>query len=310
MIFHIDASFTAIVTREQLSDICCAMIQGRQYVDCNSDIQKEITRAIDEHGSSSQKELFRKFRGFDITSELRHFLTVYSLDQDTSLAELNIILQKPSRVLVENGPFEWEVYKRIIGTYKSDRQFKNLFLLLEQAKHRGMLEHLHGGGYTTYPSLLQNLDNGEYKHVSRYKICILFDRDTDGAHLFDIQKNTLFQFLCGKKSTEMTEDDIYVLSQSTYIWHMWYKRTIENYFPDKQYSALGIDVSHFPVSNEARDYFKIDRDSANGYDKNKLSKLAEKMSRNDYEGNLKRFVVDGQQVSEIQLLLLKMIKII
>lgn len=310
MIFHIEKAFIDKVTDEQLADICCSMVQGRQYVDCSQEIQDRIIRAIEKHGSTLQKELFRKFKGFDVTGELRRYLTTYPLNQHTSLAALEIILRKPSRLLVENAPYEWEVYKRIIGTYKSDRKFKNLFLLLEQAKSIKMLTCLHGGGYTTYPALLRQQNKDEYRDVCRYKICVLFDRDTDNEHSFDGNKNALFQFLCGKKSNEVTDNDIYVLSQSPYIWHMWYKRAIENYFPGKQYSAHGIDTSLFPASALEQDYFKIEAGSASGYDKNKLPKLAEKMSRADYEVNLKRFGVNGDELSEMQLFLLKLVKII
>ena len=92
---------------------------------------------------------------------------------------------------------------------------------------------------------------------------------------------------------------------------MWYKREIENYFTDDCYIKENVDVSGFPTVSNQRDYFEIDKSSAPGYDKPLLSSVAEHMSRSDYDMIAsKKFLVNGELLSEIQLFLLKLVKII
>ena len=310
MIFQITDGFVETVTGQQLSDICCGMMQAGQYISCDGLVYDRIRQAISDHGSTSQKELLRHFQGFDVTVELRKYLTTHVLDQHTSVEDLRLLIQLPGKVVVENGPYEWPVYERIIEAYKHDRHFKNLFVLLGNAVKGGRLVSLHGGGCSTFPALIDQKEKGEYRHVSRWKLVALFDRDTDDSSSFDSQKNGLFRFFLGKDHASVCEGDIYTLSQRGYTWHMWYKRAIENYFSDEQYVAQGIDTSRFPMEAEKRDYFKIDAGSATGYGKNKLPLLAEGMGRAGFERGLKQFDIGGQKISEMQLFLLKLVKVV
>lgn len=311
MIFKFDSTFTDTITEQELSDICSLMIAKRQYIDCTESVKASICQAIENHGSTTQKELLYKYKRFDITNELRNYLQTIDLSSGViTLNELKSLLSQPSRLLVENGPYEWEVYKSLIGTYKNDRDFKNLFLLLEEAKHDQRITEYHAGGCTTFPAIIEQQNNSNYKNIAQYKFCTVFDRDSDDEHTYDKNKNNLFDFFCQKAHTNITENDIYTLIQNGYIWHMWYKRTIENYFPNQQYEKLDINTSNFPITPLKRDYFKINQHTANGYQKGSLPLLVEGMSRNDYEIGLKRFTINGKTISEIQLFLLKLVKVI
>lgn len=311
MIFKFDSSFIETMTEQELSDICSLMIDKKQYMDCNESVRTSIRQAIENHGSSTQKELFYKYKGFDITNELRNYLRTIILDNTTlTLKELKLLLSQPSRLLVENGPYEWGIYQSMMGTYKNDRKFKNLFQLLEKAKHEQRITEFHAGGYTTFPSIIEHQNRTNYENIAQYKFCAVFDRDTENERTYDRQKNALFRFFCQKDYTSIAETDIYTLIQTGYIWHMWYKRTIENYFPNQQYEKSDINTSKFPAAPLDRDYFKIDSNTADGYNKEKLPSLAEGMNRNDYETGLKQFIINGNDISEIQLFLLKLVKII
>ena len=158
--------------------------------------------------------------------------------------------------------------------------------------------------------MIEQQEQGPYENVFSEKSCIVFDRDTDDDVSFDSNKNALFQLFCNKKSDSVTDQDIYTLNQNPYHWHMWYKREIENYLTNDHYEENGVDVSGFPTELKQRDYFKIS-ESVPGYHKSKLSVIAEKMSRADYESlGLRFFTVNGLQISELQLFLLKLVKII
>jgi hypothetical protein len=89
---------------------------------------------------------------------------------------------------------------------------------------------------------------------------------------------------------------------------MWYKRSIENYFPNASYEAIGVNVAQLPVDRVDRDYYNFSQ--VNGYKKSHLSSLTYGMKRTDYEKELETFTVNGEQMTELQLLLLKLVKII
>lgn len=307
MIFNISTQFANSYLGRNLSDICCKMIYNRHYILCDSTTRGLITTSIKSHGSTSQKELFLQYKGFDITDEFRKYFTTINVDQ-FSYSKLDIMLTQPSRLLIENSYNEWNTYKSIMGAYKHDKKYKNLFIALEQAKNENRISYLHGGGYTTYVSLIEQNNSGDYSDVFKYKVCVIFDRDTNNASYYDMQKNTLFKFLCGKECTQIIDEDIYSLNQCTYIWHMWYKRSIENYFPNIRFQVVGVNTAVIPMDKDERDFY--DFSNATGYSKNKLAQLPQDMGRANYEKGLKKFVVNGEEMTELQLLLLKFVKII
>ena len=311
MIFKIDKTYAKTIEGATLSDLCCKMIEKGHYIDCESDTRSLIEKSIQSNASKTQMEWFRCFKGFSITAELRKYLTTISVDGNTySLDDLNRMIGKESRVLVENGPYEWNAFKKMIGVFERDRKYKNLFQLLVKARNNKYLLDLHCGGCSMIIALINQQEQGEYQNVFTVKSCTVFDRDTNDVS-YSREKNSLFRFFCNKDCTSIKEEDIYTFNQSPYHWHMWYKREIENYFTDECYAKEGVDVTDFPADLNDRDYFAIDKSSAPGYDKPKLSSVAEHMSRADYDTIAPRkFTVDGELLSEIQLLLLKLVKII
>jgi hypothetical protein len=307
MIFKITSLET--IKDTEIADICCGIIETGHYIDCNGEVRAHICRAIEQNGSTLQKELFRKYRRFDITHEVRKYFTTIDISNH-SVKELKIIYSKPSRLLIEHSANEWSVYQSMIGAYKNDRKYQNLFCELERAKNEQRISYLHGGGYGNYPALIRQNNEREYCNVFKYKVCIIVDRDTDTASYYDVNKNGLWLFLCNKNADSLTDDDIYVLNQPEYIWHMWYKRSIENYFPNERYAAIGVNVASIPLDRNDRDYYKFENGTPLGYNKNNLSKLPKGMGRTNYENGLKHFIVNGEDLSELQLLLLKLVKII
>ena len=140
------------------------------------------------------------------------------------------------------------------------------------------------------------------------KIGVLMDRDTDLGTVFPSRRQNLFEMLSGKQATVLANTDIYTLSQSVYVWHMWYKRAIENYFPATQFDNLGYPSASAPsvlVDWSYKNLGKISR-----YDKKHLSEVCFGMSRANYESNCAQFTVNGVNMSEMQLFLLKLVKLI
>lgn len=312
MIFKIDHNYATALQGATLSDLCCKMMEKGHFIDCDGNTLTLIIQSIRANASKTQAECFTKYKGFNITVELRKYLTTIYVDGTKySLEDLDRMVGKESKVLVENGPYEWGVYKAMMGVSQRDKKYHNLFELLILARNKGYLTDLNCGGCPMIPPMVHHQENGDYENVFALKSCIVFDRDTDDDVHFDPNKNGLFKLLCNKNNSSVSNNDIYTLNQSPYHWHMWYKREIENYFTDDCYIKENINVSGFPAVLNQRDYFKIDKSSAPGYDKPLLSSVAEHMSKSDYDRIAsKKFMVNGELLSEIQLFLLKLVKII
>lgn len=316
MIFEIDSNYAKSIQGAALSDLCCKMMEYGHYIDCDGRTFALITQSIRDNASTTQLDCFKKFKGFSLsgclTRELRTYLTTINVDGNAySLDDLERIICKESCVLLENGPYEWEVYKTMMSVYQRDRQYGNLFQLLVLARNKGFLVSLNCGGYGMVKPMIEQQEKGAYENVFSEKSCIVFDRDTDDEVSFDSNKNALFQLFCNKKSDAVTDQDVYTLVQSPYHWHMWYKREIENYLTDNHFKEIGVDTSNFPSNLQQRDYFKITPENASGYNKAKLPLIAKKMSKADYDSmGIKSFFINGVNMSEIQLFLLKLVKII
>lgn len=306
MIVNIDHNYACSATEHILSDQCAMIISNGHYINCTPETRNVITKAINTHGSASQKQLFRLYKGFDITEELRKYLTTIDINHYHTV--LKPLLESPSEVLIENSMYEWEVYKFLPDVYKHDPQFKNIFALISRAIKDRRLTYLHGGGHTQYGQIIEQKDHELYKGVYKMKCCAIFDRDTDDETYYDTNKNHHFKFFCKKDSQTISDNDIYSLNQTDgWIWHMWYKRAIENYFPKERYEKLSVSIDEDEIS----DYVNVGKKyTPKGYSKEMVPQLAKEMSRTMYESGLKHFIVNGIDMSEMQLLLLKFAKIV
>lgn len=308
MIFNVSQDYCATLSASERSELYSNIIAYGHYVDCDSGVRETFYQSVKDCGSKIQREMIKKDPSLRLNRQTRQYLTVMMVS-DFSKAQLELLIKKPARLMVENKVNEGPVYRSMIGTYANgDRSYRNPFIKLHQALKDGMLDFENGGGCSAYDQQMRSLNENEYRDVAKHKICMLADRDTEIENTFDQQKNPLFEMCCGKKYDEMTEADVYTLNMTGYIWHMWYKRAIENYFPDSQFAAIGADMTTMPAIPADRNYKKLG--DIIGYHKNQLPKLVEKMSYTMYENGLKHFYPDGKDMSELQMFLLKMVKII
>ena len=311
MIVNIDYEFLQECDDAWLSSICCKIISNGHYIKCDSRTRISIFDTVLIHGSSLEKELIKETRAFDYTGEQLKYLTVLNLN-DFSPKQSEVLFCNRSLLLVENSIYEWDVYKHMADSYKRDRSHPNLMRQLLSAMQKGRLSFLHCGGWTQCAQIIEQQENDIYVGLGKYKLCALMDSDCLSAEQIPNDKHKVYSYLCGqsdKRFTSYNIDKIYTLHQSPYIWHMWYKRAIENYFPNSAYETLGLDTSLLPIESQYRDYADIES-SVRGYAKSDLPTLSSVMSRKDYERGLKHFCVDGEDLSEIQLFLLKLVRII
>ena len=311
MIFTVSEQFVHNNDERLLAEFFCEALCNGHFIDCPDPVHDFMDGCIERHASSLQKETAKAALSSNyLTDALRRHLTCINADL-FNINDLRTMVDNPARILVENVTYESDVYKNMIGTYAHDRKFGAVFSHLNRAKHNQWILFVpSNSGFGGFQGVLDYTNRTDYKDVARYKICTIMDRDTDSATDYDNKKNGLFRLFCNKTSADITESDIYTLNMPNYVWHMWYKRAIENYFPNEQFEARGYDTSQFPADQAQRDYFKIDGNSSQRYSKDKLPTLTQGMSRDKYERGLKHFNVDGTDMSELQLLLLKFVKII
>lgn len=308
MIFRIDKTFTGKLSSQERSEFYCDIIGHGHYADCDDNVRDGFYADIEANGSTLQRDMAKKDPSLKLTTRMRNFLTTIDVGQFT-MDQLKLLTCRQAKLLVENEGYERPVYEDMIGVYaKSDRSYRSMFIKLNQALNDGMLTFQNGGGHGNYVSLLESFNEHDYRDVVDWKFCSLVDRDTENNLAFDANKNSFFRHMCGRDNTSLCDADIYSLSQSPRIWHMWYRRAIENYFPNKQFRYAKVDLKTMPSVPADRNY--KDLGSMNGYAKHKLPKLTTNMAYADYEHGLVHFQTTMGNVSELQLFLLKILRII
>ncbi len=318
MIFDIPTSFLLNCPAPDVSDIACDIARSDHFIQVDRDGYRIIREAVKEHGSTNQKESFRThLEKFDIPENLRRYLRIWKVREDCPVKVLSYMINEPARLVTENASHEWPVYRHFIDVYKSDPEFGTWFKILKKAKDNGRITSEHAGGTG---ELLKRADDEPFffgtENLRYFKTCVLFDRDTDDDHYYDGNKNHLFRTLAGKDHTSISENDIWTLSHHPLTWHMWYKRAIENYFPDEQYVNAGLNISALDgLTHIQRDYALIGGNKRNpplvtDYSKSSLPDLLPGLSRQKLERHLRKFTIDGTEMSEMQLFMLKLVKIL
>lgn len=311
MIFKISEQFAKECPPADLSEICSIAIKNRHFLLVNSPVRKKIRASVVQHGSTKQKQRFQQYRGFSPTQELKSFLTIIDVDASFHLDDLYYLVSQTALLVLENRHNEWQVYRDITALYAKESKFSNMFELLRIAQDKKLIDALNAGGtggiIDTVNDCAHITSSG---NLADKKVMSLFDRDTDDDSSYDGHKNSLFKYFNhGKENIQTQENDIFSLLQSPKIWHMWYKRTIENYFSNVQYEACGVKtivLQTFPC----RDYFKFEKNNPLGYQKSLLPNLTENLDWGEFDSAQKRFTINGKEMSEFELFLLKMVRII
>lgn len=311
MIFKISEPFAKACPAPDLSEVCCLIIKNRHFLVVNSHVRQLIRASIVQHGSTKQKQLFKEYHGFNPTLELRNYLTTINVDEVFPLSDLYYLATEAALLVVENSHNEWKIYKELTAYYAKQSEFSNLFELLRIAQEKKLIDALHAGGWSSIKDVVEDhayiVDSG---NLADKKLVSLFDRDTNDANSYDGNKNALFKFFNhGIDYLHIQESDVYSLSQTPKIWHMWCKRAIENYFPDLQYETCGIDISDLQACDD-RDYYKFEDNHPRGYKKAILSDLTNNLDLSEFNAGQKRFRINGKDMSEFELFLLKMVRTI
>ncbi len=320
MIFDISKEFAERVNPTDWCEVFQTIASNRHFILKKQEVYSVIKGKLTLGGAYLEK-IFKDYvsvSGFNPTHEHQRFLTTVTVGNDFEVNDFKQLASHPAYLICENNNYEWDIYKHFIELYTKDKEFKNIFLFLnEAAKSHKRLEAVSCGGNTqlipSYNSLQKRNPTFGMLHK---KCCFLFDRDTDfdkdpsGKDAFSYSNDSLFKFLNdGKKHDATSLSDIYTLDQPKYVWHMWYKRAIENYMPDYCYESFNVDISDWKNAT-SRDYFKVDKSTCRRYDKSKLHDICKLTSKEWLDNNTGTFEWRKYNFNEIQLFLLKLVKII
>ena len=315
MIFRIDRTSFSPMNQDKRLVFFHAVRRNHHLIDCaDRSVRDEIMKPF---GLMSPDDSIVRKGLFDISQKKKKYLTTIDVS-NYNMDQLILLAGEKARLMIENGPYEWPIYKEIARAYRKDPHFFNVAKWIYEAIKKHELYCLHGGGVNTFDALIGLEEDEVYtggtfakKHV------VIFDRDTNSPNQYDSNQNALFRRFCNKNSNALVDSDIYAFNQGNYIWHVWYKRAIENYFSNERFNGLRVGTNRVPVNQYARDYCKMDskdQGCLDNYSKRTMAQIAKDISWQEFENNLHEFEIsignESFRVSEFQLLLLKIAKII
>jgi len=283
---------------------------------------------LSDNERKNLKEFLSKKIHVTITSlhknHLRHL--VIGIDEDNE--EVNPenaykIIKERSKVIVENGINDWKFIQGICRKYSSGRTTRqSIYQLVNQAIKDGIIESENCGGVGEITKVTQRwVDDSRYKNIFQYKLMAIFDSDREEANELTRHKSKIEYF---KRIKISNIDDCNYESIDLIVWHMLYKRKIENYVPLNVLFASLASITPTQKENlnaktyEELDFLEYDEDNI-GIGERQIKEQFPKMfissfSYRDFEAKCehhKVFLAEANEsVSEIEQILLKIAKIL
>jgi hypothetical protein len=172
-----------------------------------------------------------------ITNLHRRHLTELKIGIDPSLDEIHPndaykIISEPSKVIVENGINDWKFIQGVCQKYSSGRaERKSIYQLIESAIKNETLESEHSGGAGEIIKISERLLNSSLSDIFKYKLMAIFDSDKSSQNAPIKYSKNIIEFFKQKDITVIEPTDYQYEHTDRFIWHILYKRKIENYVP-------------------------------------------------------------------------------
>lgn len=229
------------------------------------------------------------------------------------------LLQEPSKVILENGTNDWHFINGLIIKYSKYKKRKSIYKYLLKAVENKWIISENAGGKGQIIPRIRDLRLNRYEFIFGYKLMVLMDSDrnkpddlhADSKKIIEYLKNSLIPpALAQWENTDLV------------VWHILYKREIENYVPlEVLQENLGDDIEFLKLDK------KVDTELDFIKYSNVLPKVAVKsifpplflteFTRDKLEFRCKHHPVaielpNGtfEEVSEIEQILLKIAKIV
>lgn len=248
---------------------------------------------------------------FNVTSSNRNDLRCITIGYGSDMYtpdDVNIILNEPSIIVVENKRNDGSVIHRWAECYSDEDHIGDLNQMVLEALDKQRVRFINaGGGNGTIRKSIE--DNAiVYGHCPQIKITTVFDSDKSSIDDNETHNRSLIEFL----------------ESNNYTYHCLVKREMENYFPIEVFAACGLVNYGFEIPNYSKeewDYLEIkeDKDKRPGeleflsYEKKDLPNLSAKAEMKHFKKRVqhqKKHNSHYGEVDEIQHILLKIAKFV
>jgi hypothetical protein len=258
---------------------------------------------------------------------LTHFTIGLEKGEIHPIAAYRIIVER-SQIIVENGINDGKFLRGICEKYTNHKKRGNLYQLIKRAINNEWIEST-GGGIGEIEKVVEKwINSARYKDTHQYKIMTIFDSDRKAHDDFEVNPKALIKFLKGKeKNYKITFADCNYEPSDLIIWHILYKRKLENYVPISViFNSISTltdiqkeNLNKLPPST--LDFHEYNSDNI-GLGKDKIKDQFPEMfltpfSVNELENRCSHHKVSvvfpngtGEEISEMEQILLKIAKII
>ncbi|QSJ19796.1 hypothetical protein JYQ62_14435 [Nostoc sp. UHCC 0702] len=209
--------------------------EKREYIfDCN-----EIAKT---YLSLNERRIFKEFINKKIqkpiTSLHRQHLThiVIGIEKDHQEIHPNNasrIIKERSKIIVENGINDWKFIKGICQKYSTGKtKRRSIYQLIDQAIKDETIESDNSGGVGEVTKVIQHwIDKPRYHDIFKYKLMAIFDSDKHISNGFITPYKSKIAYFKAKKIKNIQAVDYEYEMTDLIVWHILYKRKIENYIP-------------------------------------------------------------------------------
>ena len=191
------------------------------------------------HLSTSQKVALKEFLSkksrISITSLHRQHLVCIVVGTDKDNEEMHPesayqLIKERSKIIVENGINDWKFIQGICQKYSSGKtKRRSIYQLVDKAIRDGAIEPENSGGVGEVIKVAQRwIQDDRYKNIFRYKLMAIFDSDKKDPNELTKHKKKIEYFK--KRQVTKATDCEYELTDLI-LWHVLYKKKIENYIP-------------------------------------------------------------------------------
>lgn len=250
----ISFNFTIFQTQDPdiqstLADILVALLKDNHFIDpksissiffnkdnkyffnenniAKSHLSKQHRQNLRDYISNYRKPMTQLHR-----NHLTHFTIGTHIGEIHPKDAYKIITER-SKIIIENGINDWKFIKGMCQKYSSKKPRGSIYKLLEQAIEKENIEADHAGGIGEIVKITQRwLYETRYHNIYKYKLMAIFDSDKTHVNDFQTRYTNLIEFLKTRSINKPpTQSDISYEESDLIVWHILYKRKIENYIP-------------------------------------------------------------------------------
>lgn len=187
--------------------------------------------------TKSLEDFIKKKTLQNITVLYRKHLTHIVVGLDESNKEIHPsnainIIKERSKIIIENGINDWKFIQGISQKYSGSKMSrKSIYALVDKAIKFERIEAENAGGVGEIKKVIERwMGNIRYVNIFRYKLMVMFDSDRKQSDEMTPHKDKIM-YIKGKAIDDFS--NCFYEDTDLLVWHILYKKKIENYVPLK-----------------------------------------------------------------------------